>query len=149
MALHLTGQGGSYFIRRKRDLIIHPQVLYANILTYNLAMNIVKVSFLLLYLRIFQGPVIRKVIIVLIGYVIVWAIVQCVTLGLACMPLSIFMTSWVDSCLDTYPVWLVSSIMSTVTDFAIFVLPLPSLLKLHLNPKKKIVTVFMFCLGFL
>jgi hypothetical protein len=124
-------------------------VLYAVILTYNMGMNVVKVSFLLMYLRIFQGRTMRKITISLMVYVVLWAIVQSVTLGLSCTPLSFFTPSWADRCLDTFPVWLFSSIMSTVTDFAIFILPLPSIIKLHLNPKKKMVTVFMFCLGFL
>lgn len=72
-----------------------------------------------------------------------------IILVLACMPLAAIVPSMEGRCLPTYPVWLTSSVMSTVMDFVIFALPLPSVIRLKLRKKQKIVTVLMFSLGFL
>jgi hypothetical protein len=123
--------------------------LYSVILVYNMGMNVVKISFLLQYRRILASERIRKICLWAIVYVVVWAIVQDVLLGVSCIPLSIFRPQTSSFCLDTLPIWYFSSAMSLVTDVLIFVIPLPSLWGLHLPRKQKIMVFGIFCLGFL
>lgn len=84
-----------------------------------------------------------------LGYVLLWTLTQMIILVLACMPLAAIVPAMAGRCLPTYPVWMTSSAMSTATDFVIFALPLPSVIRLKLRRKQKIVTVLMFSLGFL
>ena len=125
------------------------QYLYANIVVYNLAMNIIKVSFLLQYRRLFHGDWTQRICFWLIIYVIIWAVVQDLILGMACLPLSIIIPSTASWCLPTLPIWFFSSGMSIATDLIIFCIPLPTVLSLHIPKKQKILIFGIFCLGFL
>ncbi|KAJ4246868.1 hypothetical protein NW762_013420 [Fusarium torreyae] len=122
--------------------------LYVAILHYNLGMNIVKISFLFQYRRIFQSSRLQKFCFWVIIGVILWACVQATLLGISCLPISVLVPSTADWCLNTLPVWYISSVMSIATDVLIFCLPLPSVLKLQLPIKQKIMVILIFCLGF-
>lgn len=125
------------------------QLLYGVLLGYNLGLNVVKIAFLLLYFRIFSSTVLKSVSKWVLGYVILWTITQVIILAVACMPISVIVPGMQDKCLPTYTVWLTSSVISTITDFVIFALPLPSVLRLKMRTKQKVVTLAMFSLGFL
>lgn len=112
-------------------------------------MNIVKVSFLFQYRRIFQSSRVQNVCFWVIIGVILWACVQATLLGTSCLPVSILVPSTAGWCLDTLPVWYISSAMSIATDVIIFCIPLPSVWKLQLPMKQKIMVILIFCLGFL
>ncbi|KAL2131361.1 hypothetical protein VTI74DRAFT_5196 [Chaetomium olivicolor] len=123
--------------------------LMVSILHYNLGMNVVKLGFLFQYRRIFQGNVIlQRICYCFIIYVCLWACVQATLLGLACLPISIIVPSMAKTCLDTLPIWYFSSGMSMATDILIFCIPIPSVLKLQLPLRQRIVVLGVFCLGF-
>ncbi|KAH7146074.1 hypothetical protein EDB81DRAFT_650699 [Dactylonectria macrodidyma] len=128
--------------------IVIVQALYIVILTYSLAMNILKCSFLLHYRRIFPGVTIRRVCLFFLIFVILWAIVHDIILGLACVPLSFINPSMADKCLDTVPAWYSVTIVHIITDFIIFLIPLPVILSLNLRLKQKILLATIFSLGF-
>ncbi|KAH7173278.1 uncharacterized protein B0J16DRAFT_405667 [Fusarium flagelliforme] len=130
------------------DSIEQLKYLYIAILHYNVGMNIVKVSFLFQYRRIFQSSRVQKVCSWVIIGVILWACVQATLLGISCLPISALVPSTAGWCLDTLPVWYISSAMSIATDVLIFCIPLPSVLKLQLPVKQKIMVILIFCLGF-
>lgn len=130
------------------DVVMQIKILYGVILGYNFGLNVVKISFLLFYLRIFQNTILRGISKWFLIYVGIWTVVQIILLAITCMPIIFIAPSMEGKCIDTYPVWMVSSVMSTVTDVVIFALPLHTVIKLKLRPKQKIVTVLMFCLGF-
>ncbi|KAM5383747.1 hypothetical protein ACJZ2D_001736 [Fusarium nematophilum] len=123
-------------------------VFYAAIVLYNLGMNIVKISFLLFYRRIFPEDHMRKICIGLLIFVGLWTITQILTLCLSCLPLTVIVPSMHGHCLDTMPVWFFSAAMSIITDFIIFLVPLPSVAKLNLPVKQKVALLALFCLGF-
>ncbi|KAH6985168.1 hypothetical protein EDB80DRAFT_733386 [Ilyonectria destructans] len=124
------------------------QALYVAILTYALAMNILKCSFLLHYRRMFPGETIRRVSLILLIFVIFWAIVHDIILGLACVPVSFIIPSMADKCLDTLPAWYSVTIVHIISDFIIFLIPLPAVLSLKLRLKQKILVASIFSLGF-
>lgn len=82
-------------------------------------------------------------------YVVIWACIQATLLGLSCLPIAIIVPSTAGFCLDTLPIWYFSSAMSLATDFMIFCIPLPSVLRLQLPKKQKAMLFGIFCLGFL
>ena len=120
-----------------------------SILFYNMAMNVVKLGFLFQYRRIFQGKLMQRICFWVIIYVCLWACVQAVLLGLSCLPIGYIVPSMATICLDTLPIWYFSSGMSMATDILIFAIPIPSVLKLQLPLKQRIVVLGIFCLGFL
>ncbi|EXF75119.1 hypothetical protein CFIO01_06729 [Colletotrichum fioriniae PJ7] len=118
------------------------------ILHYNMGMNVVKVSFLLQYRRVFVSKKVQKVCFWAMVYVVIWACIQATLLGLSCLPIAIIVPSTAGFCLDTLPIWYFSSAMSLATDFMIFCIPLPSVLRLQLPKKQKAMLFGIFCLGF-
>ncbi|GAB1315559.1 Rhodopsin domain-containing protein [Madurella fahalii] len=133
---------------RPEESLEQLKFLLVAILTYNMGMNVVKLGFLFQYRRIFQDAVIQRICYWFIIYVCIWACVQAVLLGLACLPISIIVPTMAGSCLDTLPFWYFSSGMSMATDILIFCIPIPSVLKLHLPLKQRLIVVGIFCLGF-
>jgi hypothetical protein len=125
------------------------QLLYAVILTYNFTMNIIKISFLLQYRRIFQSNMVKRACKWGMAYVVVWTVVQSVLLGISCIPVSFIVPSTASFCLNTLPIWYFSSAMATFSDAVIFSIPVPSVLRLKLPPKQKLMLLGVFGLGFL
>ncbi|GAB1312081.1 hypothetical protein MFIFM68171_02291 [Madurella fahalii] len=124
--------------------------LYASIITYNLANNVVKMSFLLQYRRIFgmSSFVADSICHWLFIFVAVWAVVQAILLGISCFPAAAIMSAMADKCLDTMPVWYFSSVLHVVTDFLIFLIPLPCVYRMSLPKNQKAFVCSIFCLGF-
>jgi hypothetical protein len=132
-------------------LLISLQALYASILTYNLANNVVKMSFLLQYRRIFgtSSHIADRVCHWLSIFVAVWAVVQASLLGVSCIPAAAIMSQMIGKCLDTMPVWYFSSSMNILTDLLIFFIPLPCVYRMSLPRSQKALVCSIFCLGFL
>ncbi len=127
------------------------QALYASILNYNLANNVVKMSFLLQYRRIFgsSSPAADRVCHWLFFFVMLWAVLQAILLAVSCIPVAAIVPSMAAKCLNTLPVWYFSSTMNIVTDFLIFLVPLPCVYNLTMPRNQKILVFSIFCLGFL
>ncbi|KAM0272199.1 hypothetical protein ACHAQH_008822 [Verticillium albo-atrum] len=126
----------------------HMRFLLVCILNYNMGMNVVKLGFLFQYRRIFEQSLIQKVCYWFIIYVCVWACVQATLLGFACLPISFIVPSMAGTCLNTLPIWYFSSGMSMATDILIFCIPIPSVLKLQLPLKQRLLVLAIFGLGF-
>jgi len=126
------------------------KALYASIINYNIANNVVKMSFTLQYRRIFgsSSPTADKVCRWSFVFLIVWAAVQAILLGLSCLPLAVIVPSMADKCLNTVPVWYISQTLNVATDFLIFSVPLPYVYKLTMPTKEKILVFGIFSLGF-
>ncbi|KAM0322082.1 hypothetical protein ACHAQA_009711 [Verticillium albo-atrum] len=122
--------------------------LLVAILNYNMGMNVVKLGFLFQYRRIFEHSAVQKVCYWFMISVCIWACVQATLLGLACLPISYIVPSMAGTCLDTLPIWYFSSGMSMATDIVIFCIPVPSVLKLQLPLKQRIMVLGIFGLGF-
>ncbi|KAJ1329646.1 hypothetical protein MN608_06382 [Microdochium nivale] len=132
----------------EKETLEQLKFLMVGILNYNMGLNVVKLGFLFQYRRIFHGAVMQRICYWFIVYVCLWACVQAVLLGLACLPVSIIVPSMANSCLDTLPIWYFSSGMSMATDMLIFCIPIPSVLKLQLPLRQRIMVLGIFCLGF-
>jgi hypothetical protein len=111
----------------------------------------VKMSFLLQYRRIFgsSSPTADRVCRWFFFFIMLWAVTQAVLLGVSCIPVATIVPSMAAKCLDTLPVWYFSSTMNIVTDFLIFVIPLPCVYNLTLRTNQKILIFSIFSLGFL
>lgn len=125
------------------------QFLLVSVICYNVGMNVIKISFLFQYRRIFNLKWVQRICFWTMLYVGAWCIVQAILLGLSCLPISFIQPKTAGICLDTLPIWYFSSGMSMLLDIAIFAIPLPAVLKLQLPFKQKIMVLGIFSLGFL
>lgn len=112
-------------------------------------MNVIKVSFLLQYRRIFPSHGLKVVCLWGLVFVGFWTVIQGVLLTITCIPLATIQPSTASWCLNTLPIWEFTSAIGLTTDFAIFLLPMPSIWKLPIAPRQRIVLFAIFGLGFL
>lgn len=125
------------------------QFFFAAIVIYNLGQIVTKTSFLLQYRRIFQDKFTRTTCLVFLVFLGIWGVVLEVLLGLACTPVAVFFPSREAICINTLTVWYLTSVMNIVTDFLVFLIPMPAIRALQLRRKQKILVTSVFCLGFL
>ncbi|KAK0642033.1 hypothetical protein B0T16DRAFT_335240 [Cercophora newfieldiana] len=117
-------------------------------LFYTMSLACTKMSILFLYLRIMPFGLIRIANQVVMAIVMICNIWVFVGFFVNCIPLAkTWDPSVAGSCLPMLSVTLGNSILHVITDFAIFVLPIPILVKLKINYKKKVGLVLVFSLG--
>ncbi|KAF2728728.1 integral membrane protein [Polyplosphaeria fusca] len=115
-----------------------------------LASSFVKISVLVSYFRIApEKSIFRKLVWVTLGIVIAAFLVFLVALWLQCIPISSYWTLLADhrDCIPEGPPLLVQTIINVVTDFMIYVLPMPTLFKLSLPPAQRIGLMILFGFG--
>ncbi len=116
---------------------------------YNASQILTKMSFLFQYRRIFQeGGRTRLVSLVLIIFLGVWGVVQEILVCFSCVPISVFIPSQAAVCIESLIVWYLTSIMNIITDFIVFLVPMPAVRTLQLPRRQKIIVIGIFCLGF-
>jgi hypothetical protein len=113
-------------------------------------LSLTKVAILLLYIHIFTLMWVRRAGQIILAIVIVtslWAVAATLT---ACIPLQAFWDPSIrPSFCQPYQVWWGNTGLHMVTDFLIFLLPLPAVWKLRLPLKQKVILFGVFALGFL
>ena len=125
------------------------KALFAGEVIYNLAQIVTKLSFLLQYQRIFQDTFTRRVSLYMMIYLVIWGVTQELLVGFACTPIPDLYPERKGHCIQSEVVWYLTSVMNIVTDFIIFVTPIPAIKSLQLRRKQKIMVGGIFCLGFL
>ncbi|KAL0932815.1 uncharacterized protein CTRU02_211778 [Colletotrichum truncatum] len=122
---------------------------YITIIFYNCGLAFVKVSILLLYLRVLRDLQYRKACYVALCFVILvslWAIISSIV---ACVPIQ---RNWDLSvpgrCIDRGAHWFGNAGLNIATDFTILILPLPILPKIKQPRQQKIGLYLIFALGF-
>ncbi|KAF3809640.1 hypothetical protein GCG54_00012927 [Colletotrichum gloeosporioides] len=161
----ITGMGERY-----ETLSVHQQQTffkwsYITIIFYNLGLAFVKVSILLLYLRVLRDLNYRKacyIALSLVAVVSTWTVFSSV---LFCLP---FEKNWKPNsvhlkcgcssadqdhsapgkCLDRGATWFANAAINIFTDFVILILPLPILPKIKQPRQQKISLYLIFALGF-
>ncbi|KAJ0372116.1 hypothetical protein COL26b_009273 [Colletotrichum chrysophilum] len=141
---HLRSVGASF-----------PVYIQTGILTnlfYSISLTLTKISILLLYIRILTYDLVRLLGKVLLGLVILthtWIIASILT---TCIPLS---AAWSYDPANPpiychpVPVFWLNAVLHILTDFMIFMLPLPVISSMSLPRKQKTGLYFVFCLAFL
>ncbi|KAH8898089.1 hypothetical protein GQ53DRAFT_678044, partial [Thozetella sp. PMI_491] len=124
------------------------QSLFAGEVIYNMTQIMTKVSILLQYRRIFRDDWTKRVSLWLMIFLLVWGAVQEVLVGMACIPISILYPSQAAICINSLMVWYLTSVMNIITDFVVFMVPMPVIKNLQLRKRQKLLVVGIFCLGF-
>jgi len=125
------------------------QALFAAIEIYVWSLYIVKVALLLQYRRVFNGVIVRRASLALILFASIWNIIQSIMTVFACIPLSIFMPSLTNDCLDSLTIWYIAAAFNITTDFCVLILPLPAIKSLQLPLNQKLLLSAVLCMGLL
>lgn len=132
------------------DILEQAKWLYMKIIVYNTCTNLVKVSFLLQFKRLFIGERTQRVCKYGLIFIGLWTVAQILILSLSCLPLTNIIPSMKGKCLPVDPTWYLSSAMNIFTDFVIFLIPIPNLITLRTtNRRQKALLLVVFGLGFL
>ncbi len=108
------------------------------------------ISILLLYMRIFPTTNFKIAVFVNIGYTIAWAVSTWIINLTVCTPLAYYFDKTVPgTCRKQAISGTVSGGLSLLGDICILVLPLPMVLRLKINVRKKIAVCCIFLLGIL
>ncbi|KAF2760398.1 hypothetical protein EJ05DRAFT_508938 [Pseudovirgaria hyperparasitica] len=119
---------------------------------YFIAVAFTKMSFLFLYLRIFPAQHIRRVVHVLIGFCIAYGLSFTIACILNCLPVTYIWNKWhgetTGTCINFNGFAWAHAAINIASDLIILCLPIPELLKLSMNKKKKFYVIIMFSMGF-
>jgi hypothetical protein len=113
--------------------------------------SLIKIAFLLFYLRIFPGQSFRRILWTFIFVNAVTGIVFTVATCLICRPLSYFWNRWdmehVGHCGDVQAHAFANAGVNIVLDIFTLILPITQVWNLHLGLKRKIGIMLMFSVG--
>ncbi|KAK8068670.1 hypothetical protein PG994_005286 [Apiospora phragmitis] len=142
------GLGTHTWIQPLEDFIPYMKSFYVSIILYNVGLCLIKVSILLQYRRIFTQKLTQWMAGGLLAFMLAWTVTLSVLLPLVCYPVDKFWEpARPGSCVDQLAVWYVMAGVNIVTDFAIFIIPLPVIKLLQLPTKQKMLLVVVFGLG--
>ncbi|KAH1712675.1 hypothetical protein KXV68_005331 [Aspergillus fumigatus] len=117
-------------------------------LAYIIALNMIKMSFCVLYMHIFvPSRVLNSLCVALIILLIMECVEEIIVVILQCRPVQAAWTPIPAKCLNLTLFYYVSFGIKLATDIAIFVLPIPPLLRLRVRGLQKFVVILMFALG--
>ena len=131
-------------------MLTEPQAFYSSIVVYNVAVCLTKISIVLQYRRIFFQSFLRHVTLGFLVLLSAWAVTLSVMLPLVCTPVESFWNRAVPGrCMNFKTVWYVMAGVNVVTDFALFIMPIPVISSLQLPRRQKLMLVVVFGLGVL
>lgn len=126
------------------------QGFWAIQILYKLTINMTKVSILCLYLRIFPNKQFRKAALIVMFFVVGYAVSSIVATIFQCSPISkTFHPQTPGKCLNLTAFWYANAVANILGDCAILALPMPVLYALHLPQRQKFGLMMVFALGFL
>ncbi|KAF6833674.1 hypothetical protein CPLU01_05395 [Colletotrichum plurivorum] len=125
------------------------KLFYAVQQIYILVQVFAKVSILLFFSRIFPARWFQLTVRYFIGFLFLHGLIFLLVIIFQCTPISsIWDRSLADrKCLDVTAIGYAGAVTSIIEDLVILVLPIPELVKLQLNIRKKIALGLMFSLG--
>ena len=126
----------------------HYQLYYVSQILYAVVLNLVKISILLLFLRVFTNNRFRLVT----KICLLWMVCQTVAFFFAvtfqCMPVSSIWNPTPDrKCINTTAVIYAGAVVSIFEDVFIIILPIRELLALNMSPRQRLGVIFMFAIG--
>ncbi|GAB1214133.1 hypothetical protein ATERTT37_003293 [Aspergillus terreus] len=125
---------------------IFAELLYFFQIFYVLAPPSVKLSLLFLYRRIFEHSRFLRLVYGVVGLIVVWAIIMTFLSIFNCKPISAFWTTK-GTCLDFRQFAIGYAIVNIITDFAVWLMPIPSVWKIQLPQAQKIALSLIFAIG--
>ncbi|KAJ6139958.1 hypothetical protein N7471_006444, partial [Penicillium samsonianum] len=132
----------------KADVLPTAKVRYVTHIIYTLISGLIKVSICLLYLRVF--PNIRVICLGTIAFVTAMSVAIILATIFQCSPIDAVYNEQKYkhyTCFASIPFWYATAALSLVTDIWILLLPLKTVLGLHLGTRKKVIVAGLLSLG--
>ncbi|KAL4810607.1 hypothetical protein BDV18DRAFT_155220 [Aspergillus unguis] len=132
------------------DILSVNKLLWVYMFLWGTLVSVTKMSFVLLYHRLFPTASHQRILYGISFLVIGWWIAVVVTVGLQCRPYYYFWTQYMPdsagtgTCIDVNTFSLVNAGLSVMNDFILLIFPLPTILRLHSPRKKKLVLIGIF-----
>lgn len=130
---------------------IFKQLSTVNIIMIAVLPYLIKISILVLYLRIFgHNRTFRRVVYGSIAFMVVAAIAFMLPMAMQCLPLHDtwnFQPGGRQRCLDAPLLGFITTTTNAITDLYVLALPLPLIWKLQLPTRKKIGVIATFASG--
>ncbi|KAL4882906.1 CFEM domain-containing protein [Aspergillus karnatakaensis] len=118
---------------------------------YGICIAMVKISMLLLYLRLFPNKPLRVAVFVFMGLTAAWGATAFFVLLFSCRPISHYWNKWdgehEGTCLNQDSILVAHSVINILLDVGITIVPMPILIKLHMTLEKKVGVIAMFAVG--
>lgn len=114
---------------------------------YDVAIVSTKLSVLALYYRVFVTSAFRTVVIITAAFILMWLVTMEVVLGLECRPIQAWWGATEGSCVDLVAFGYFTNITNLASDMWIFLLPIPTILRLQTSRYRKISLCFLFSVG--
>ncbi|KAJ5497890.1 hypothetical protein N7453_006941 [Penicillium expansum] len=127
---------------------IFAELLYFFQIFYVLAPPTVKLALLFLYRRIFQHSSFLRVVNGMIIFISVWTIIMTFLAIFNCKPISAFWTTE-GTCLNFKQFAIGYAIVNIISDFAVWLMPIPRVWEIQLPKPQKIALSLIFALGLL
>jgi hypothetical protein len=110
--------------------------------------GLAKASILYWYRQAFTSRVLRLSALCMLAVTAVWTTALFLAHLLTCRPVSPFLESiYGNKCFDAYPLWLSAAATDLILNFAILLMPLPSVLKMKLRMTSTLIVVGIFAAG--
>ncbi|KAL1853904.1 hypothetical protein Daus18300_011646 [Diaporthe australafricana] len=125
--------------------------LFIVIQFYSVGLNVVKISFLIQFYRIFPDQRIRQICVYFAFFSFLWMIGQNILYALSCVPTTGVVNNphLKDICVPTLPVWTAISSINVCTDLIIFSIPMRPLWVMPLLQRQRYLLIGIFCFGFI
>lgn len=144
----INGLGKHRAVVPPQKVAVFAELLYFFQIFYVLAPPTVKLSLLFLYHRIFEHSRFLRLVYAMIALVSVWAVIMVFLAIFNCRPISAFWTHE-GSCFDFKKFAIGYAVVNIVTDFAIWLMPIPNVWKIQLPTPQKVALSLIFALGLL
>jgi hypothetical protein len=133
------------------DIIITLKLLIVAEIMYAVELGLIKVSLLLLYLRLFGVDSKFKIIIWSATFVVVaWAFSIILEAFLLCSPFPANYDPTIPGvCGDRNAAFVSAGVLNMITDLMVMAIPVPYIISLNLRLSRKIALIVCFCLGIL
>ena len=130
-------------------LVREGQAYFSTELLWTVAVFLVKISILLLYVRIFGRLRWMRVSCWIMGaYTTAWAIMVVVVCFTQCQPLALIWDKTIEgTCIDSWLFFVIGSSLNTFGDLVLLVLPLPAVWGLQLGKFQRVSLMGIFLLG--
>ncbi|KAF1942365.1 hypothetical protein EJ02DRAFT_176702 [Clathrospora elynae] len=129
-------------------LIFFEQTKFALNMISIIGLGLVKSSILVLYKNIFDIPKFRFIVFCVLAYVIGWTVSFTLSHLFTCYPITVFIEPYYNnSCVQTVPMFLALLYTDVIADVTILILPIPMVLSVRMEFKKKLAVIGMLTLG--
>ncbi|KAI9645957.1 hypothetical protein NHQ30_005394 [Ciborinia camelliae] len=126
------------------------KVYYASELIWACSMGLIKISILLLYVRIFGSMrYFRLLAYGFGGFTVAWVIMVVFVCAFQCFPVAYQWDKTIEGgkCINSWLFFTIGSSFDVLVDLALLILPLPAIWKLQLSILQKLSLIAIFCLG--